>query len=163
MITDNLLMDMRKRVTVLLTVCILVTVVVSLELYVMRPVTSTSPLVEDNVSVGEILQNPSAWVNKTVMVEGNLSGFFFGFPEHVFTDYGMRWSYELTSNGSTIGVDHFSLGDFSSAPARVYGVVRERRVDIGSSEPVNGTLTWPSPYPHWISGYYIEAERIELL
>lgn len=146
---------MRKKATVLLTICILFVGVASLELYVTRPtgqaqkqnptVTSISPLVEDNVSVGEILQNPSAWVNKEVVVQGNLSGFFGYIPE------AMDWPYKLTSDGWTIGVAHDSLGDLSSASARVYGVVRERRA------PALGD-------PFWGGGsYYIEAERIELL
>jgi hypothetical protein len=144
---------MKKKPMVLLTICILFVAVASLLLYTLRPtgqaqkqnptLTSTNSLVEDYASIGEILQDPSAWVNKTVVVEGNLSGFFLYSPED------MDWSYKLSSDEWTIGVAHISIGDYSSAPARVYGLVRERA---------------RYPYPFWHGGrYYIEAEKIELL
>jgi Tfp pilus assembly protein PilV len=101
---------MKKKPMVLLTICILFVAVASLLLYTLRPtgqaqkqnptLTSTNSLVEDYASIGEILQDPSAWVNKTVVVEGNLSGFFLYSPED------MDWSYKLSSDEWTIGVAH---------------------------------------------------------
>lgn len=154
-------MDMRRKATVLLAIYIFSVAVASLIPYAPRPTGPTNPL-EDYVSVSvcEILQHPSAWVNKTVAVEGNLSG---SADRMFIPEKRPLWIYELTFNGSTIGLDRIGRGDYSSTPARIYGVVRERRVDIGFLDPVNGTFMWPSPSPHWISYYYIEAERIELL
>jgi len=138
----------------LLIICIVSAVTASLEILALK---STVGLPSVGLtSLGEILQNPSSWVNKTVVVEGNFSGCFFYFPEK------MDWSYKLSSNGSTIGVSWHGSSDYSSAPARVYGVFREKRTPVDSWVFVNETLLVPGP-PKWSTSYYIEAERIELL
>jgi len=126
-------------VPVLLTVCIMSTVVAFFEFGVFRTVAQVTPL-------DEIVLNPSAWVNKTVVVEGRLTGSFGHVPEGA-----PPYDYELSSNGTTIGVFGNNTDiDYDSVSVRVYGVVRWGRRA--------GGLTYPS-----LGVYYIEAERIDVL
>jgi hypothetical protein len=100
-----------------------------------------------------IMSNPSAWVNKTVIVQGNLIGpFAFPVLEH------SPWDFELSSGGHTIGVSLSTSVNMSvvwmlnsSAPVRIYGVVEK-----GEITTTGGVL------PSTIT-YYIEAEKVEPL
>ncbi len=93
----------------------------------------------------EIALNPSACVNKEVVVEGNLTGPLVFIPENA-----PPWNYELSSNGTRIGVLWNRDDVYNSANVRVSGVVREGRRA--------GGLLEPPPICH-----YIEAERIDML
>lgn len=88
----------------------------------------------------------SALVNETVVVEGEITGPLVFIPE------GMPpWSYELSYNGTIVGV-HWSEGDsYINAHVRVYGIVREGTLAGGTG--------WMSPQ----AVYFIEAERIDIL
>jgi hypothetical protein len=97
------------------------------------------------VDIKEINLNPSAWVNKTVVVEGNLTG-----PLVFITENAPPWNYELSSNGTRIGVLWNRDDVYNSANVRVSGVVRQGRRA--------GGLLEPPPIC-----YYIEAERIDML
>jgi hypothetical protein len=101
-------------------------------------------------SIGDIImRDPSAWVNRTVIVEGILSGLLV-FPtfEH------SPWDYELSSDNLTIGVSlsaNVNTSSFwnSSGSVRIYGVVEKGEITFtfGPSEVT----------------YYIEAEAVEAL
>jgi len=91
-----------------------------------------------------IMSNASAWVNKTVVVEGNLSGFV-----HAHIPEDMNWDYTLSSDGWTIGVERVR-GYYSSVPVRVQGVFRQETRAGG---------IWPFPSTY----YFIEAERLDFL
>jgi hypothetical protein len=101
------------------------------------------------VSVGEIASNLSEWVNRTVVVEGNIS--------HAFLPPSIEppWNYELRSNGATVEV--LWLGDYNLIYGKnvtVLGVVVEGRWTTF----LNGTAKPTGPVV-----YFIEAESIELL
>jgi hypothetical protein len=103
-------------------------------------------------SINEITLDPSAWVNRTVVVEGKLNG-----PFAYFTS--IPWYYELSVNGTImsqdalgpncIGVDLGNKGSvYESANAVVIGVVRKGEIGtiVAGAQP---TIT-----------YYIEAENV---
>ena len=104
-----------------------------------------------SASVDEISLNPSAWLNKTVAVEGNLTG-----PYDYAGLYVYAWNYKLSSNGITIGV--FSLVGppgpyYQPVNALVLGAVTGRR----------GYWVTNLSVPTGPVQYGIEAERIYLL
>jgi hypothetical protein len=103
----------------------------------------TSQISELSSNVSNIMSDPSAWVNKTVVVEGNIS-FFMNWL------YSVPWNYQLSSNGATIGVS-WQGNIEEGVNVLVLGVVTEGEVTI----PINGTPT------HNV--YFIEAERIDKL
>lgn len=121
----------------LLFVCIVSVFMASLNLFAFRATVQAT-------SVDEIRLNPSAWVNKEVVVEGKLTGPLVFVPENA-----PPWNYELSSNG-TLGVLWNSSSVYNSISVRVYGVVREGRQA--------GGLVEPPPIC-----YYVEAERIDIL
>ena len=132
---------MGKKTIILVTVGIILLVVVSFEFFVFR-----APSLPQATSVDEIVSNPSAWLNRTVLVEGNLSG-----PRllrHLFSP----WQYNLSSTSASIGV-FWSTGVAlnGSVVVEVYGVVRKVTV-IESIDPLKATIV-----------YYIEAEKVESL
>jgi hypothetical protein len=129
---------MRKKIVALLILCIMSVVVASFELFVFRTTVQAT-------SVDEIAFNPSAWVNKEVVVEGNLTGPLVFIPENA-----PPWNYELSSNGTRIGVLWNRDDVYNSVNVRVSGVVRQGRRA--------GGLLEPPPIC-----YYIEAERIDVL
>lgn len=102
-----------------------------------------------------ITSNPSAWVNRTVVVESNLSA--VGFPALEQSP----WSYQLSSDGQTVGVSlsasvntnssfWYQVAHFSPS-ARIYGVVEKGEITTtGNMLPPEDT-------------YYIEAEIVEPL
>jgi flagellar basal body-associated protein FliL len=99
------------------------------------------------VSVDEITANASAWVNKTVVVEGNIS-------LNIYTGWWWApWNYELSSNGTTIGVSW--PGNLSNGKnVLVLGVVTGGQ---WTEMLANGTVT---SYGSVV--YFIEAERIDI-
>jgi hypothetical protein len=142
---------MRKKTTILATACVIIVVVVFFEFYVFKTPTQQA------TTVNIIMNDPSAWVSKTVVVEGNIS-YYINLLE------GMPWNYQLSSNGATIGVSWQGNSDFLNganwtqlAPpnagvnVRVLGVVTEGQV----TPPISGTPT--------LNVYFIEAETIEPL
>lgn len=103
-----------------------------------------SSYIEGLIIEGIIMNDPSAWVNRTAVVEGNLTGPLVFIPEGA-----PPWNYELNSNGTTIGV-LWKQGDvYDSANVRVSGVVRQGRRAGGDIPPE--------------IVYYVEAERIDML
>lgn len=106
-------------------------------------------------SIGEINSNPSTWVNKTVVVEGKLSG-----PSAYIPEAAPPWNYELFGPNETIetlgkpetvaigvlwnGEDHYAFEN-----TRVVGVVRKG----------NWGYLWGE---HPVC-YYIEAKKIDRL
>ena len=130
---------MGKKATILVTVCVMITVVVFFEFFVFR-----TP-VQQTISVDEFASNPSAWLNREVTVEGKLLGPFD--ETHIFG--GPPWNYEFFSSDAPnpatspapsffTGVSWNSTDQYNFVNATILGVVREN-------------ATW---------GYYIEAEII---
>lgn len=102
-----------------------------------------------------VLSDPSDWVNRTVIVDGNLSGMFVPVLEH------LPYNYDLISSNQTIGVSlnpnmvtnssfWYQVIEFS-APARIYGVVEKGEITTTSNS-----------HPPQVT-YYIEAETVEPL
>jgi hypothetical protein len=132
-----------KKVTVLATVCFAIVVVAFFVFFVFR-----AP-VQQVISLNEITSNPSAWLNRTVVVEGTLSG-----PMSNISRFS-PWQYNLNSASANIGVSwskDIELND--SVAVKVYGIVRKLTVinDIGINQPSTSTIV-----------YYIEAEKVKLL
>jgi hypothetical protein len=129
--------NVRKRIVASLVICVVSAVAASLGILAFKATVQLT-------SVGDIMLNPSAWVNKTVVVEGNLTGPLGSVPENA-----PPYNYELNSNG-TIGV-FWSGSDtqYSSANVRIQGVVRQ---GTRASGP------WPV-----LTCYYIEAETIDVV
>ena len=103
-----------------------------------------SQISELSSNVNSIMSDPSAWVNKTVAVEGNITpymSYLTSFP----------WNYQLNSNGAIIGVSWQGNNDITGVNVLVLGVVTEGQVTI----PINGTPTQ--------NVYFIEAQRIDKL
>jgi hypothetical protein len=136
------LVDSGKKVAVLATVCFVIVVVAFFVFFVFR-----TPM-RQSISLNEITSNPSAWLNRTVVVEGNLSGPMFNMSRF------SPWQYNLTYASAKIGV-FWSMGVRlnDSVAAKVYGVVRKVTVitEIGIDHPSTSTIV-----------YYIEAEKVEL-
>ncbi|MGA3291203.1 MAG: hypothetical protein ABSD42_13300 [Candidatus Bathyarchaeia archaeon] len=102
-------------------------------------------------SINEITLDPSAWVNRTVVVEGKLNG-PLAYPT------GIPWYYELSVNGTItpqdaigpncIGVDLGNKGStYESVNAVVIGVIRKG--EIGMTTGTQPRVT-----------FYIEAEYV---
>jgi cell division protein FtsL len=123
-----------------------------------------------SVSVGEITANLSAWVDRAVVVEGNIS--YIGLSL-------LDWNYELSSNGATIGVSwQFplnsppdSLGPVILANASdsyngknvlVLGIV-EGAAWSGGMTFVNGTVATITMNNSNVVVCFIEAERIVVI
>ena len=131
--------SMRKKAVVLVIVCTVLAISAVAAFFGLVVFTPA----QQRVSIDQILLNPVAWVNREVVVEGNLTGPFIG--------YDILWNFELSSN-VTIGVrwngrDGTANGSdvFDSVSVRVFGVVRS---GVPGVEGGRG-------------GYYIDAERID--
>jgi hypothetical protein len=139
---------MGKKTIILVTVGIILLVVVSFEFFVFR-----APSLRQTTSLDEIVSNPSAWLNRTVLVEGNLSGsrLVRKSPTNDSELLFSPWQYNLSSSSASIGV-FWSTGVAlnGSVVVEVYGVVRE--VTVISIDPPKATIV-----------YYIEAEKVESL
>lgn len=111
--------------------------------------------VRGTITVGEIMAYPSEWVDRAVMVEGNLSkstdfeAFLFKSP----------WLYRLSSAGESIEVNassnvmNWSLGMITSSSSTsvvVYGVVEE----LSDMTYANDSSPMTTIY------YYIAADRV---
>jgi hypothetical protein len=138
---------MGKKTTILVTLCIIFLVAVSFEFFVFRV-----PSLQQATSVDEIVSNPSAWLNRTVLVEGNLSGprLLRQSPTNHSELLFSPWQYNLSSTSASIGV-FWSTGVAlnGSVVVEVYGVVRKVTV-MESIDPPKATIV-----------YYIEAEKVE--
>ena len=102
-----------------------------------------------SATVDEITANPSAWVNKKVVVEGVAN-------EDWYMSWGWGWppwDWGLNSNGATIGV--FSSQIFDRMNVLVLGVVTAGQ---WSETSVNGTHKSYGP-----NVYFIEAETVQPL
>jgi len=158
---------MGKKTTILATVCIIIVVVVFFQFYIFRLPT------QQTTTVSIINSDPSAWVNKTVVLEGNLNG-----PLIMIADSYVPYDYELNSSGQIIGLafsasvnltsfysDQYfngttnsltndSLITFrvyllnSSLRVRIYGIVRKGFIYVRNTP--------------WLVTYYIETEKVEL-
>jgi hypothetical protein len=141
---------MNRKVLLLLIFCIGITVVGVIVIYEFFP-----HIFAIETSIGEINSNPSAWVNKMVVVEGKLCGPMVFIPEAM-----PPWNYKLFGSNETIetigeketvniGVLWNGKGDYNMENTRVVGVVREGR--------------WVYLYGERPVCYYIEAKRIDRL
>jgi outer membrane murein-binding lipoprotein Lpp len=98
------------------------------------------------VSVGEITANLSAWVDRAVAVEGNLS--YTGAGLSSFFD----WNYELGSNGATIGVS-WQLNSVTLSLQPTFPTVHVTNATI------NGTIVMVLGVVEWASGGEIFLNR----
>jgi hypothetical protein len=151
---------MGKKATILATACIIIAVVVFFEFYVF-----TLPN-QQTTTVGIITSDPSAWVNKTVVLEGNVDGpliypgdwsppydcqlnssgqvigLSFGASVNLTSLYSNRYVDATTGNGSTVRIYFLN----SSITVRIHGIVKKG--EISNLGPPQVT-------------YYIEAEKVE--
>lgn len=104
---------------------------------------------QQTIAVSTLTSDPSAWVNRTVVVEGNISA--YNPPGW----WDPPWNYELSSN-ATIGV--FWQGNYNLYNEKnviIRGVVMEGQ--------------WREMLANWTSTlfgpvvYFIKAERIDIL
>ena len=98
-------------------------------------------------TVSELSLNASTWVNKTIMVEGNLT--FIGQSRSIEDiANGYFWNYEISSNG-TFGLnwapDKWDNPSYDGVTAIVIGVLKATTV---------------YSRPSYLTAYYIEAEKI---
>jgi hypothetical protein len=109
-----------------------------------------SQISELSSNVSNIMSDPSAWLNKTVVVEGSIE-YAYSYLQ------APPWNYKLNSNGATIGVSWQGNNDFllngtgwiTGVNVLVLGVITEGQV----TPPINGTHTY--------NVYFIQAETIE--
>jgi hypothetical protein len=111
---------------------------------------STNLAAQDNGSVDEIVTNPSVWVDKTVIVEGDLNGPFLFTPEN-----RPPWNCILRSHTSNNSIGVFWNKSNYDAPydsvnVTVYGVVRLRSSwgPIGPGDPT--------------AAVYVDTDRIDV-
>jgi hypothetical protein len=141
--------NLGKKAIILGTAVAMVIVFAFFEVYVFRIKE------QDTITVGEIMAYPSEWVNRTVIIEGNLSrsttfdAFLFKSP----------WLYRLSSDGESIEVNasanvmNWSLGIISSnssTSVAVYGVVEKLSDIIYANDSSPMTTVY----------YYIAADRV---
>ena len=135
---------MRKKTTILATACVIIVVVVFFDLCVFKTPTQQA------TTVSIVMSEPSAWVNRSVVVEGNMS---------LFEDlgwYASPWNYNLYSNGTFIGVSWYgNLPRNYNLTVIVSGTVKG---GYWTHNFGNGTFTSHGPI-----AYFIEAETIEPL
>jgi len=98
------------------------------------------------VSVGDITANLSAWVNKTVVVEGNMGYGVWDVPAFLHEIS----NYLLSSNGASIGVDYHD--SYNSAPS-VTPIPVNTSISVYALEngsyvlfPANASSTGVPPY-----------------
>lgn len=144
---------MGKQTTILATACIIIIVVVIFEFYVFRLSTYQT------TTVSIITSDPSAWVNKTVVLKGSIDG-----PVMTPGDMRLPYAYELSSSGQTIGLSLSASAKLnpsvytnqsnsyvfnSSLTLSVHGVVTKGETRYGWGMPSQVT-------------YYLEAEEVEM-
>lgn len=98
------------------------------------------------------MSDPSAWVNRTVIVEGMLAVVVYS-PSPWMVSF--PFNYELTSNGTTIGVSWSINPNYSNQNVLIVGIVT---TGWATAYNVNGTLESVGPVI-----YFIEAEAIDIL
>jgi hypothetical protein len=136
---------MEKKIVILGVACILFLVGEFFVFFEFRtPVHQTTTL-------DEIISNPSAWVNKTVTVEGNLSGPIF-FMSSEYSPY----NYKLNSATANIGISWSGwMSNLlkGTVAVKIYGVVRKGTSmdDLAVNQPPITTIV-----------YYVEANRVVL-
>ena len=143
---------MRQKTTILAIACVIILVVVFFEFYVFK-----TPM-QETTTVNIITNDPSAWVNNAVVVEGNIN---------LFMDLGSSfppWNYVLKSNDTSIGVFWQGNSDFLLKGGKNWVVT-------GANVTVAGVVTKGYWYPY-VNGaavsqgpvtYFIEAETIKSL
>jgi hypothetical protein len=126
-------------------------------------------------TVSELVNDTSVWVNRTVALEGNISG-----PIITSGDMQLPYGYRIDSNGQGIGLS-FSTGvnltsfysnryvDAATFNTTDHGVVSTRVYFLNSSITViiygvvkEGEVTYGWGMPLQVA-YYIEAEKIKML
>ena len=141
-----------KKITILATACVIIVVVVFFEFYVFK----TS--MQQTTTVSIITNDPSAWVNRSVVVEGNIN---------LFMNFGSSappWNYVLKSNETFIGVFWLGNSDFLLKGGKNWVVTGVNVTVIGDVTKgywyryVNGTAVSRGPVT-----YFIEAETINSL
>ena len=142
---------MGKKIVFLIIICCISIIAVFFEFIVFFEVFTFKTPVQ--IPLETITTNSSAWVNRAVIVEGNLSS--YSFPIIVQSPY----NYQLSSDGQTIGVSlsssvNMSLSlikqvQFNSAFVRIYGVIEKGEI-IEAGQASTDT-------------YYIEALTVEPL
>lgn len=104
-----------------------------------------------------ILSDPSSWVNKTVIVEGDLSG-LLAFPPHESSP----WGQELINGNQSIGVSFVANVIFLNSSAIT---LKQILVDYGLVK-IYGVVEKGIIYDSWFGNsvtYYIDAEVVELI
>ena len=155
---------MRKKAVVLVTACVIIAVAAFFEFYAFK--TPTPP--QRTTTLDEITSDPSAWVNRTVTVEGALSGPYP--PLSNPFEPSVNFLFELSSGNQTVGISLnatlWNGGDFwkqynydrvQTFSAIIYGLFKkgEANFTLGNLEGGPPTIT-PMVF------YYIEAQRILL-
>jgi hypothetical protein len=95
-----------------------------------------------------ISEDPSAWVNQTVIVEGTINLMELSYGAVIWTP----WDYTLSFNGTTIGIS-WNGNIINGENVTIVGVVAKGQVKIMH---FNGVFTY-------FDEYFIEAESIEPL
>jgi hypothetical protein len=73
--------------------------------------------------IDQITNNPAAWINKTVTLEGNLTVHPIPYTSHPWVGY---WNYTLNSSSGWIGVRWNSTTDaYDNEEVFVYGIVSD--------------------------------------
>lgn len=139
---------MNKKIIFLLLVCIGIAVGIGVILFYEHPPSTpsfTPPPCAIETSIAEINSNPSAWVNKTVVIESNLNGPWGYIPENA-PPYG----YRLTGQNDTVFIGVSWSGDnhqYYSEKAILVGIVKK------------GSYYRFGKYP---ACYYIEAQEVQI-
>lgn len=113
-------------------------------------VSSLESLLSSNpVTISEILDNASVWVNRTVIVQGEMSTL-----EPAGWGYWETWNYVLASNGAMIGISNDTILYYTNQSVIVVGLVASGRV-WGPYSHGNG-----DPSQLRSLNYHIEAREI---
>jgi hypothetical protein len=104
-------------------------------------------------TVNEFANDPRSWVNRTIMVEGNLT---FIAPYRSIEEFanGYFWNYEISSNG-TFGLN-WAPDNWDRPPS--YDGVNAIVIGILRATTVYNPTVYNSP--SYQTAYYIEAEKI---
>jgi hypothetical protein len=168
---------MRKKVIVLVTACVIIAVVASFEFWALR--TPTQPI----TSLNAITSDPSAWVNRTVTVEGDLGSLnIFGYYPIESNPIGsVGWMavnlllgsrvapFVLVSGIQNIGVSlnpSLNGNDFLKQYNGSLAVMINGVVEKGESTVTGGTFNLEQHTVNMTTTirafYYIEAQRLVL-
>jgi hypothetical protein len=99
-------------------------------------------------TVNELMIGMSNWVNRTVLLEGNLSFYYLSIEEIA---NGGKWNYRLNSNGTEFLLwwepDGFSSPSYDGLNAILIGIVKQ-------------TTTYVLSDSSYRTVFYIDAEKI---